>query len=164
MKARICLTDQAINVLQRHQVNFEDYAPAYNGESAGLDLYNVGPNAKILAREKWCRSSEKPTLIPTGVRADIPNGYVGLILERGSIIKTGLTVRAGVIDPGFTGEIFVSFLNVGERDTIIETGAKMPVQLLVIPCASEFEVISKDNFEKHTKFSSRKEKMLGSTN
>jgi len=164
VKAKICLTDQAANILRRQNIDPEAYGSAYLGESAGLDLYNMGDSMTIPGKTKWAQTGERPILFPTGLRVVIPNGYVGLILERGSIVKTGLSLRAGVIDPGFTGEIFVSFLNVGERDTIIETGAKLPAQLVVTPCAFAFEVISKKDYDKQMKFASRKEKMIGSTN
>ncbi len=164
MKAKICLTETAINILKKQNINAESYGTAYSGESAGLDLYNAGPPVSIPSNSSWTKQGEKPVLIPTGVKVIIPNGYVGMILERGSIVGTGLSVRAGVIDPGFTGEIFVSFLNVGERDTIIETGAKMPAQLLVVPCAFAFEVISSEDYSRQTKFANRRDNMLGSTN
>lgn len=161
MKAKICLTEKGLKVFERAGIDPDSYGPSYNSESAALDLYNVGDRVFIPGRNNW--NCTEPILVSTGVKVIIPNGFVGLILERGSIVKTGLSVRAGVIDPGFTGEIFVSFLNVGDRDTIIETGAKMPAQLVVVPCASSFERITDKEYERQTKHASRRQKMLGST-
>ena len=92
------------NTLQANEV--ESYAPAYGGESAGLDLYNSGPSITIKPVSDF--SYQNKILIPTGLRIIVPEGYVALIQERGSITKTPLKVRAGVIDRGYTGEIFVN--------------------------------------------------------
>ena len=161
MKAKICLTEKAFTMFERCGIDPDNYGPSYNSESAALDLYNVGEKVFIPSSTNW--NCTEPILVSTGVKVIIPNGFVGLVLERGSITKTGLAVRAGVIDPGYTGEIFVSFLNVGNRDTIIETGAKMPAQLVVVPCASSFERITDKEYERQTRHASRRQKMLGST-
>ena len=84
--------------------------------------------------------------------------------ERGSIVKTGLSVRAGVLDPGFTGEVFVSLANLGERDTKVDTGAKLPVQLIVVPCTNNFNVVSYSDFLEENIGSNRQQNQIGSTN
>ena len=117
----------------------------------------------LFGRNKWVAFGERESLIPTGVRIKIPPGYVGIIKERGSIIKTGLTVRAGVLDPGFTGEVFVNLINVGERDTAVETGAKLPVQLIVVPCENKFNVVNYAQFLEDNVSSRRQEGQIGSS-
>ena len=103
------------NTLQANEV--ESYAPAYSGESAGLDLYNSGPSVTIKPVSDF--SYQNKILIPTGLRVIVPEGYVALIQERGSITKTPLKVRAGVIDRGYTGEIFVNAVNVSQNEFTI---------------------------------------------
>jgi dUTP pyrophosphatase len=163
-KIKICLTENASLVLNHIGINPKEYSTAYGGESAGLDLYYMGEPAMIPSRNKWTAFGEKPILLPTGVRIHIPEGYVGLVKERSSIIKTGLAVRAGVIDPGFTGEIFVSLVNLGDRDTNIETGAKLPVQLVVTPCINKFETVDYSEYVALGASTVRKENQVGSTN
>ena len=102
-------------------------------------------------------------MIPAGVRVAIPVGCVGLIKERGSIIQTGLTVRGGVIDPGYTGEVFINLVNIGDRDTTVPAGAKLPVQMIVVRCLSGFEVISSLEFLDETSESKRGTGMVGSS-
>ena len=102
------LTEVGASVLHAHGIEALSYKPAYDGESAGLDLYNAGPEIKIFGRNKWVAFGEEPTLVPTGVKIALPSNTVGLIKERGSIVKTGLFIRAGVIDPGY-GRSFYKF-------------------------------------------------------
>jgi len=47
----------------------------------------------------------------TGIRLEIPEGYVGLLFPRSSISKTPMSLRnsVGVIDSGYRGNIMLSF-------------------------------------------------------
>jgi len=89
--------------------NIESYIPAYMGESVGLDLYTTND---VSVTPSTFITGERGATIPTGLHIALPHSYAGLILERGSVTKTPLKVRAGVIDPGYTGEIFVNAINV----------------------------------------------------
>ncbi len=160
---KFCLTEAAHNVLHQLEINPFDYGPAYDGESVGLDLYNVGPEVTILGRNKWSVFGEETQVIPTGVRISLPHGTVGLIKERGNILKTALITRAGVIDPGYTGEIFVNLVNIGERDTTIPTGTKLPLQLIVIPCYHDFKTVSYQEYLTMSTSSARGKNSLGSS-
>ncbi len=160
---KICLTENAQVIYSRLGHDPNEYSTAYEGESAGLDLYNMGKALLLPGRNKWVAFGEKQEIIPTGVRVKIPPGYVGLLKERGSIIKCGLKIRAGVIDPGYTDEIFVSLVNVGEKDTKVETGAKLPVQLIVVPCISNFQTVSYTEFLEENRDAKRKAGKVGSS-
>nr|DAX92406.1 MAG TPA: dUTPase [Caudoviricetes sp.] len=91
---------------------------------AGYDL--VATEAKILP--PGCRS-----LIPTGLRINLPAGTVGYVCPRsGLAAKHGITVlnAPGVIDPGYTGEIFVNLINLDEYSYVILEGDKI-AQLII---------------------------------
>ena len=163
-KIKISLTEKAADVLHSQGITPEQYGPAYLGESVGLDLYNVGPEVSVYGRNKWIVFEEQKVLISTGVKISLPPQTVGIIKERGSITDYSLFARGGVIDPGYTGEIFVNLVNIGENDIKIQTGAKLPVQLIVVPCLNNYEVVSNLEFLEETKDSKRKEKSQGSTN
>jgi len=160
---KISLTDVALQVLPKVGVDPSDYGPAYDGESVGLDLYNMGQDIQIPGRNKWTAFEEPPLLIPTGVRVCLPKGTVGLIKERGSITKTGLIARAGVIDPGYTGEIFINLVNIGERVTNIPTGCKLPVQLIVLQCHQKFSTVDYSEYLRLTDKSLRNTGSVGSS-
>jgi len=163
-KIKIALSETASSILHSYGITPEDYGPDYSGESVGLDLYNAGDDVMIHGRNKWVAFEEQKHLIATGVKISLPPHTVGIIKERSSITDYSLFARAGVIDPGYTGEIFVNLVNLGEKDIKIQTGAKLPVQLIIIPCLNSYEVISNLEFLEETKNSKRKEKSQGSTN
>ena len=55
--------------------------------------------------------------------------------------------------------------NLGERDTTVATGAKLPLQLIVVKCTNSFDVVDYSEYVKRTNelASLRKEGKLGST-
>ena len=111
MRVKLSLTELGAKVLHAHGIESDSYKPAYDGESVGLDLYNAGPEVVIPGRNKWTVFDEPAIFIPTGIKLALPKNTVGLIKERGSVTKSGLFVRAGVIDPGYTDEVFINFVN-----------------------------------------------------
>ncbi len=162
---KIFVDDNLKNILKTHSLDVKNYVPAYNGESAGLDLYNTGKNIYVMsaAAQYTAQSPDLKILIPTGIRVAIPKGYVGLIQERGSVTKTPLKVRAGVIDSGYTGEVFVNCINVTRNEFTISKGSKLPFQLVVVKCDNEFEVVSEEEYLSLSRDSSRKDGKVGSS-
>ena len=74
-------------------------------------------------------------LIPTGIKANIPSGYVLKIENRSSIgaIKS-LLVGACVVDSDFQGEIFINLHNVSNKKVAyLNPGDKM-AQGVLYPC------------------------------
>jgi dUTP pyrophosphatase len=64
--------------------------------------------------------------IPTGIAFNIPKGYFGKIYERsGMSLTRPVTIKAGVIDSGYTGEILVIVHNHGDMPEIIDAGTKL---------------------------------------
>jgi len=171
MKIPMMLTPQLAFHLTQQGIEPNDYKPAYNGESIGLDLFYAGENTICL--EQACYDDgvvntikdhgndtrRMKILLPTGVHIALPKGYVGLILDRGSISKTNLIRRAGVIDPGYTGEIFVNLIG----SQIINPGDKLPVQLVVIKAESDYTVVTKEEFKELTSKANRQENKTGSS-
>ena len=137
----------------------EDYVPAYGGESAGLDLYNSGENISVMPSS----SDPKGVMISTGLHVFTPKGYVSLIKERGSITKTPLKYRAGVVDEGYTGEIFVNLVNISNEEYIIKSGQKLPVQIIVVKCDNEYSEIDEDEYLALSSFSKRSDRKVGSS-
>lgn len=162
---KISINDKLKSVLAANSINVKDYVPAYNGESAGLDLYNTGENIYVMpaGAQYISRAPDLKILVPTGLRVSMPKGYVGLIQERGSIIKTPLKVRAGVIDSGYTGEVFVNCINVTKNEFNIGKGSKLPFQLVVVKCDNEFEVISEEEYLNLSRDTTRKGGKIGSS-
>ena len=111
--------------------------PTYGTEySAGADLYNLtGEEVKIPAHST--------VLIHTGVSAEIPEGYCGLIFARsGLATKRGLAPanKVGVIDSDYRGEIMVALHNHTESEAVVEGGERV-AQLAIVPfLKADFEL------------------------
>lgn len=140
--------------------NIDSYGPSYNGESAGLDLYNCGSDVIIKSIHN---NENQKTLISTGIKMLVPKGYVALVQERGSITKSSLKVRAGVIDSGYTGEVFVNLVNLSKEDKIIYEGEKLPVQIVTVKCDNHYECISEEEYINVSSDARRKEGKIGSS-
>lgn len=72
-------------------------------------------------------------LIPTGLHIGLPAGTVGYICPRsGLAAKHHVTVlnAPGVIDPGYTGEIFVNLINHSAYPYMIHRGERI-AQLII---------------------------------
>jgi len=136
------------------------FESAYGGEAACLDLYNAGPDLSILP----VTDADYRILIPTGIRVALPANYVGLLLERSSIVKTPLKLRAGVIDPGYTGQIFCNALNFSDTPVVIPSGSKLPFQLLVHTFTNQFNRVSNEEYDYIVQNAKRNDNCIGSTN
>jgi|13_taG_2_1085334.scaffolds.fasta_scaffold00007_84 dUTPase len=166
----IFLSDELKDVLKENNISVHNYIPAYNGESAGLDLFNCNKDISLIptqyknvTNEKHYTQHKFKTLISTGLRLIVPKGYVALVQERGSITKTPLKVRAGVIDSGYTGEIFVNCINIGSKPFNLKKGQKLPFQIVVVKCDNNFRVIDEKEYLTLSSASQRKEGMVGSS-
>ena len=157
----IYLKENLNKTLNENNINVNDYLPAYNGESAGLDLFNAGKTISIMPEANKIDNSK--TLISTGLCIAVPKGWVALLRERGSITKTPLKLRAGVIDSGYTGEIFVNLVNLGQNEFRIQQSEKLPVQLVVVKCDNEYNSVTYEEYNNLTNDVKRKSGMIGSS-
>jgi len=102
---------------------------AYRGD-AGLDLQ---------AAEAVVLPPLERVKIGTGLRVEIPEGYVGLIAARsGLATRHGITHldAPGVIDSGYRGEVHLLLYNTDRREPFkINVGDRMG-QLIVVPYAA----------------------------
>lgn len=72
-------------------------------DSAGYDLYSC---------ERRVIHPHQRALIATGISIDLPAGCYGRIASRSGLAwKHAIDVGAGVIDPGYTGELKVLLFN-----------------------------------------------------
>lgn len=172
MSTKINLTKELQKVLIEKGIDPKTgYRPAYNGKSVGLDLYNASDETFLIHVAKKMIpdiNGEEPTyekvLIPTGVRAALDFNKMGFIAERGSIVKGELVKRAGVIDPEYTDEIFVSLACIDPEIVYsIGPGEKLPVQLIVVPVDSEYETVDDNEYTELTKDSERRNGKIGSS-
>ena len=77
----------------------------------------------------------KRTLVPTGIHFELPESFEVQIRPRsGLAIRNGITVlnTPGTVDRGYTGEIKIILINLGEEDFIINHGDRI-AQAVVSP-------------------------------
>lgn len=108
-----------------------------------LPAYNHAGDAAIDLRSRVSETLApmEKRVIPTGIRAAVPAGHVGLIWDRSGIAaKHSVHTLAGVIDSGYRGEISVVMINLGKQDFTIERNMRicqMLVQPVLIPEVEE---------------------------
>ena len=112
--------------------------PTYGTDySAGADLY-------VLSDDPVEIPPHTTVLLHTGIAAEIPEGYCGLIFARSSLgVKRGLAPanKVGVIDADYRGEIRVALHNHSEKNAYVEPGERV-AQLAIIPfLKAEFEAV-----------------------
>ena len=94
---------------------------AHHGD-AGFDLYAI---------ESVIVPVGARVLVSTGISMEIPNGYVGLIWDKGGLaMNHGLKNLGGVIDAGYRGEIKAGVVNLSENDYTITAGHKVAQMLI----------------------------------
>jgi len=73
--------------------------------------------------------------IHTGVYAEIPEGYVGLVFPRSSMGKNGLVLlnTVGVIDSHYRGEIIVMAKNINSNNKLLIDQYERFAQLVIVP-------------------------------
>lgn len=84
---------------------------------------------------------EEKTLMPGehhffyhGFAFEFPEGYGGIVMDKGSISKAGLHTMGGVFDAGFRGEYNTHLVNLSDKPYTIEIGDKVS-QLVIVPVA-----------------------------
>ena len=87
----------------------------------------------------------KRALIGTGIHLQVPRGFECQVRPKSGIaLKHGVTVlnTPGCVDCGFSGEVGVILINLGEEPYVIESGDKI-AQLIFNPIAEvkEFDLV-----------------------
>jgi dUTP pyrophosphatase len=102
-----------------------------SGESIPQYAHAGDAGADITASEKIAIPPRERTLVSTGVRLEIPEGYVGLIWPRsGLAVKKGIDCGAGVIDSHYRGEVKILLFNHSDNEFQIEPGDRI-AQILI---------------------------------
>lgn len=133
---------------------------------AGLDLfYCSDPNFD--SHCLWSPNDEfkippgENCLIPTGLKVETPGGYMLEVKNKSSIAsKRQLIVGACIIDPEYTGEIYVNLHNIGRKSQIVTPGQKI-AQIVLIPIA--ICVVDEITYDPAIRGTSRGEDGFGST-
>ena len=118
---------------------------------------DIGYDLSVIAKVK--DFNDVTALYDTGIQLEIPLGKYCEVVARSSLSKTGYIVANGfgVIDPGYTGNIFIALTKVTQQAIPIEFPFRC-CQLLVknadYTCLEEIEEISRDTDRKDGGFGS----------
>ena len=92
---------------------------------------------------KYCIPRKGQATIDTGIGALIPPMNQGHIFSKSKLAhKRSLHVRAGTVNPDYTGPIFVALCNSGDKDQLIEHGdpiAQIVYQKIAFPIYEEIK-------------------------
>ena len=102
-----------------------------SGGSTPKYVHVEDAGADLTASQKMLIPPRDRLLVTTGIRLEIPEGYVGLIWPRsGLAVKKGIDCGAGVIDSHYRGEVKVLLFNHSDNEFQIEQGDRI-AQLLI---------------------------------
>lgn len=87
--------------------------PSKEEENAGYDIY------ASFEPEFITFSPHETKLVPTGIASSVTKEYALVAKERGSTGSKGMGLRAGVVDSGYRGEIFIGLTNENDKTLVI---------------------------------------------
>ncbi len=97
--------------------------------------------ADLFAVSAWTLQPGETVAVPTGLALAFPADFGGLIQDRSGLALRGLTTLAGVIDPGYRGEIKVVLTNLAPIPHSIFPGDRIAQLRLVRRIEATFEVV-----------------------
>ncbi len=90
----------------------------------------------VVADNKIIIKPGQNACIPSGIKVEIPFGYMGLFLNKSGVAsKKDVLIGAQVIDVFYSGEVHIDLHNVGESDFIITPNMKL-TQMTLVPILS----------------------------
>ena len=95
---------------------------AHQGD-AGMDLFSC---------ENYVLKPGERKLFGTGLKIEVPRGYVSLIWDKSGMASNGIKTMGGVIEHTYRGEYGVILLNASDKNYEIKKGDKI-AQLLIQP-------------------------------
>jgi dUTP pyrophosphatase len=82
-------------------------------------------------------------LIPTGIALEFPSTHGALVEDRSGLAVRGITTLAGVIDPGYRGEIKVVLTNLRDFAQTLTAGDRVAQLRIVERIEATFELVEK---------------------
>ena len=143
------------------------------GKAAGIDFFVPNSDNLIIIHP------HSDCLIPSGIKMEIPNGYMLMGADKSGIVTSSFACRAArripkkdafnssliigakIVDEDYQGEIHIHVINVGSQDIIIKPGMKIAQFILVPISYEELEEVTESELFSH--LSERGEGALGST-
>ena len=110
----------------------EEFLKDFHEKKPNMNVLSTIPHDKSKTPYLTVPPGENAT-IPSGVKVEIPYGYMGLFLNKSGVAsKHDALIGAQVIDTFYSGEVHIDLHNVGNEDLIIEEGMKL-AQMVIVP-------------------------------
>jgi dUTP pyrophosphatase len=97
--------------------------------------------ADLYAAEGATIAAGATAAVSTGVAMEFPSTHGALVEDRSGLAMRGVTTLAGVIDPGYRGEIKVVMANLGAAALEIQAGDRIAQLRIVRRIEAEFEEV-----------------------
>ncbi len=81
-------------------------------------------------------------VVPTGIAMEFPSTHGALIEDRSGLAMRGVTTLAGVIDPGYRGELKVVVTNLSPAPVEIKAGERIAQLRIVQRIEASFEDVA----------------------
>jgi len=120
---------------------------------AGMDLFycpdpNQDPDCFWKPEGEYRIPPGESCLVPTGLKVIVPASHMLEIKNKSGVAhKQKLIVGACVVDPGYTGEVYVNLHNIGGSTKVIKPGQKIAQAVLVPIVICELDEINYDPSE-----------------
>jgi dUTP pyrophosphatase len=98
--------------------------------------------ADLYAVEELTFATGDVRAISIGIALEFPPGYGALIADRSGLAMKGLTTFAGVIDPGYRGELKVVAAYFGKPPLVIKAGDRVAQLRIVERLGAEFREVT----------------------
>jgi len=97
--------------------------------------------ADLYASEGLILEPGSTVAVPTGIAMEFPSTHGALVEDRSGLALKGVTTLAGVIDPGYRGEIRVVVTNLGVVAIEIKPGDRIAQLRIVQRIEAEFSEV-----------------------
>ncbi len=97
--------------------------------------------ADLHAVSEWKLEPGETAAVPTGLALGLPDGFGALVEDRSGLAVKGITTLAGVIDPGYRGEIKVVMTNLSSLPYTVTPGARIAQLRIVQRIQAKFEAV-----------------------
>lgn len=98
--------------------------------------------ADLYASEALTLPAGATLAVPTGIAMEFPSTHGALVEDRSGLALKGLTTLAGVIDPGYRGEIRVVVTNLSAAAMEIKVGDRVAQLRIVQRIEAQFEEVA----------------------
>jgi dUTP pyrophosphatase len=130
--------------IQTQKLRSEAQLPKYAHTGPWGDLA-----ADLYSAEAAVISPGSTTLVPTGIAMAFPPDYGALVEDRSGLAVKGITTLAGVIDPGYRGEIKVVLTNVSSAPITLAAGDRIAQLRIVQRLQADF--VEVENLDETTR-------------